>query len=350
MHASQETETRLATSARPVSVKPQSLECAEDAATYPLLKDFMEACSGNNPPRLLVFGDSVFLRVATDDHSQKSLGQILGDYYRDRVFIVSGSGYHSGVFEQFCAVLATLPSRPRIAVVPINLRSFSPTWDLNPLYQFRPEIDLLSSFDWTRPAYRLNNTNKCSEVESLLIPLEMDGNKSITLGDFLDIIGKTPVVGSGEWKARLETIFRHHYTYPVYSDHRKLNSFKQTIRLLRDAGVAVYCYITPLNYEAGAEYCGDTFIASIRNNIYKIRQEIESGLVYSSSNNDIPMLRFDDFAFQLSRNEFFTRHNATEHLRFEGREFIARRIIEAAQSAMKAAPSKNIIFFKSLRQ
>lgn len=316
-------------------VKAPSVNDSQEGATeYQVLKDLVEAYSGDRPPPLLVFGDSVFLRVATDDQSHQSLGGILGAYFQDGVFQVSGSGYHSGVFEQFSAVLATLSARPRIAIVPINLRSFSPTWDLNPLYQFHPEIELLSTFDMKRSDFMLHDTKPSSELEVRIDHFKFDGEKAITLDDFHDIIGENPEIGSEEWNVRLKSIFRHHYMYPVHSWHRKIKNLKQIIRLLNEGGVAVYCYITPINYEAGMEYCGDIFIKSVEKNISIIRQEIESVFPAVPANHNALMFRLDDFSFRFAKTVFFTSHNATEHLRYEGRDFIARRIISEAERVL----------------
>lgn len=310
---------------------PSVNDSQEEGSEYQVLKGLVESYSGDRPPPLLVFGDSVFLRVATDDQSPPSLGEILANYFQDGVFQVSGSGYHSGLFEQFCAVLATLSAQPRIAVVPINLRSFSPTWDLNPLYQFHSEIELLSTFDMKRSNFMLQDTKPPSELEVHIDHFKLEGEKAITLGDFHDIIGENPEIGSEKWNVRLKSIFRHHYMHPVHSGHRKIKNLKQIIRLLNDGGVAVYCYITPINHEAGMEYCGDIFIKSVEKNISIIRQELESVFSAMPANHNALMFRLDDFSFQFPKTAFFTSHNATEHLRYEGRDFIARRIITVAE-------------------
>lgn len=322
--------------ARPMQAKAPSLKDPLKVAEYQELKDFVEAYSGDSPPPLLVFGDSVFIRVATDDLSQKSIGEILGDCYREGASLIAGSGYHSGVFEQFSAVLATLHARPRIAIVPINLRTFSPTWDLNPLYQFRPEIGLLSKFEVNNPNYRLKNAVSGSGLDSRSVLLKCDGQKSITLGDFLDTTNLHPKMGSKEWKARLKMIFQLHYACPLCAAHRRLRSLKQTIRLLNRMGVTVYSYITPINYEAGLEYYGDSFVRVVEENISTLQREILSAMPSLPDDKAGLGFRLDNFALQFSRDVFFTPHNATEHLRFEGRDFISRRIFEAGRPFLQA--------------
>lgn len=333
IHALRKSKPRIISSV--LRVEAPSVEGAQ--AQYPLLKSYVEAYSHDCPPALLVFGDSVFLRVATDDQSPLSLGEILGLSYQDGMLLVSGSGYHSGVFEQFSAVLEALPARPRMAVVPINLRIFSPTWDLDPLYQFQSEIELLSSFDLKRPDYTLHDAKLSTKFEEQGVSMELDGEKIISLSEFFGLIKEGPAIGSKAWKDRLKTIFACHYMYPLNTEHRKIKSLKKTIKRLNGIGVSVYCYITPINYEAGLEYCGDVFVQAVEDNISKIQREIGSVSPAVFTGNDALAFQFDNFAFQFDRSVFFTPHNATEHLRFEGRELIAKRIVEAERALLKHA-------------
>lgn len=295
---------------------------------YGLLKDFIAAFAGPFPPATLVFGDSVFLRVADDDQSSQPLSEALRADCQDDVFIVAGSGYHAGIFERFAALLPLMPSRPRFAVIPVNLRSFSSTWDLNPLYQYRHELELMASFDVNEPYYSLPTHDPAHELSPQLITLAHHSGEIKTLKDFLDLIGCRDEIGSSEWFKRIKLIFQYHYTCPLNPTHRKVQSIRQTIRILQKLGVDVYCYVTPINYEAGLEYCGSEFYEAVRNNALIARREIESIASCSSSRIDSCSFRFDDFSFSLPREVFFTGHNASEHLRFAGRDFLAQQIIE----------------------
>ncbi len=316
--------------------KTESLE-KSTASEYDLLKDFATAFTASSSPAGLVFGDSVFLRVADDDESSLSLSEILRHHYKSEVFVVAGSGYHAGVFEQFATLLSQMPSRPRFAVIPINLRSFSPTWDLNPLYQFGCELELLSAFDVHAPSYLLPNCESVPESDTRSILFECYRDKLITLNDFLDVIGSREAVGSPEWFDRINLIFQCHYACQVSPKHRKIQSIKNTILLLHELGVAVYCYVTPINHEAGSEYCGRYFAEAVRSNVSIVQREIESIAPSLFPGGELPSFCLDDFSFQFSRDLFFTKHNATEHLRFGGRAFLAERIIDAGRRLTNAS-------------
>jgi hypothetical protein len=334
IHTLWKTITRLPPCALLMQADELTRNESQKGIEYKILKDFVEVYAGDTPAPILVFGDSVFLRVANDDCSPQSLGSLLNTHYKEgEVFLVCGSGYHLGVFEQFCKVLATLRSQPRLAVVPINLRSFSPTWDLNPLYQFHAEIESLSSFDLQKPDYRMPVTRPTLESEGQLIPLELECEEKISLKDFLSIIRENPVVSSREWKERLRKIFQHHYMSPLFTEHRKLKNLKETLMILRNKGVSIYCYLTPINYEAGAEFCGRDFAKIVNKNICTLKNEIKSIFPLAFTGEKERLFRFDDFSFEFRRDVFFTSHNATEHLRIEGRNFIARKIVEAGQVA-----------------
>lgn len=309
--------------------KKAAEESCEPPAEYQLLKEFVTAYSGNRTPTLLAFGDSVFLRVASEDRPQESLTDMLCSQFGNHIFQVSGSGYHSGIFERFIAVLATLPARPSIVIMPVNLRSFSPTWDLNPLYQFHAETDVLSAFAAGDLDYRLNNIDADSDTQSLSFVMPCGGGRSVTLAAFLDIARTQPVPDSDEWAARLKCIFQHHYTCPLDRENRKLQSLVKAVKTLNDLGVPVYCYITPINHEAGTEYCGSSFTGKVRENISVLQRELEMAAATASLSG---MFRLDDFAFKFGRDVFFTPHNSTEHLRLVGRQFIAQRIVGICRS------------------
>lgn len=296
-------------------------------AEYRLLKEFVTAYSGARPPRVLAFGDSVFLRIASEERLQESLVGMLGARLGDRIFVVSGSGYHAGMFERFSAVLATLPAHPSCVIMPVNLRSFSPTWDLNPLYQFRAETDVLSAFAAGNTDYGLQDGDADADAGNLSVEMVCGGGHSVTLGEFLDLARTQPVPESDAWAARLERIFRYHYACPLQRDNRKLRSLVKAVQTLNGLGAAVYCYVTPINYEAGAEYCGALFAAQVRHNISVLQHEL-TGATESCRDK----FRLDDFAFEFGRHAFFTPHNSTEHLRLEGREFLIQTIVDVCRS------------------
>lgn len=296
------------------------------ASEYELLKDFATRFTDSTSPAGLIFGDSVFLRVADDDQVSLSLSEILRNHYESEAFVVAGSGYHACIFERFAALLSQMQRRPRFAVIPINLRSFSPTWDLNPLYQFECELKALAAFNIHAPSYALSNSESETDTRSILFECYQD--KPITLHSFLHAIGSLQPVGSPEWFDRIKLIFKCHYACPLSPTHRKIQSIKNTISALHNLGVAVYCYVTPINHEAGLEYCGRYFAETVRNNVSTIRREIEIAESSPFISGKVPSFWLDDFSCRFSRDFFFTPHNATEHLRFAGRRFLADRIID----------------------
>lgn len=324
VHTTQ-TNTCLGNSAPLLSKKIEMVNNSP-ASEYELLKDFATRFTDSSSPAGLFFGDSVFLRVADDDQASLSLSEILRNHYESEAFVVAGSGYHAGIFERFAALLSQMERRPRFAVIPINLRSFSPTWDLNPMYQFESELKLLAAFNIHAPSYSLVNSESESDTRSILFKCYQD--KPITLNSFLHVIGSPKPVGSPEWFDRIWLIFQCHYAYPLSPTHRKIQSIKNIISILHNLGVAVYCYVTPINHEAGSEYCGRYFTETVRNNISTIRREIEITESSSFISGKVPSFWLDDFSCWFSRDYFFTPHNATEHLRFAGRRFLAERIID----------------------
>lgn len=313
---------------------------------YTILRDFVRAYSSDAPPDILVFGDSVTLRVAVDDESSESFGDLLGRFLKGarQIHVVSDSGYHPGIFEGFCMSLSKLPGRPRLAVLPINLRSFSPTWDLSPLYQFDQETALLAGFNVDQPNYRLTSYGPDYDHCSRSVMLSVLGKPAIKLSEFNDVIARNPPHGSIAWTERLNTIFSWHYTCPLSPMHRKLRSLTRSVKLLNGIGVAVYCYFTPINYEAGIEYCGEHFRTMVDGNLAQIRHQLESVVSPPAlpAREGVNLFKLDNLAFEFPKDMFFTPHNATEHLRYRGREFLVRRIF-AAEQALAQSPTTGLL-------
>jgi hypothetical protein len=302
---------------------------AGDGDEYLVLKRFVEAFSGAHPPDTLMFGDSVALRVADDDLSGETLGGIVSaGIAPGRFHLVADSGYHIGVFEQYCRLLEHLPRRPELVVLPINLRSFSPTWDLNPLYQFMAEIEVLKSFEVALPCYRISQIAMDRYGDEEQICSSSIDESSITLKQFQELIEKTPAHGSDDWRNRLHNIFKWHYGVLINLDHRKLLSLKNTIEKLQGLGIPVYAYFTPINHESGWRFCGPKFEDIVKKNISTIQTALNSLVKTHNSNVQHPVFKLDDFSTRFGKDSFFTEHNATEHVRFAAREFLAQQIID----------------------
>src|SRR5688500_14215929 len=88
-------------------------------------------------PEILIFGDSVMERVADDDVDRRPLHQMIKDSLLPRYHCISisYSAYNPKIYYYFVKSLEKLKKYPKIIVLPINIRAFSPQWDLRPHWQ-----------------------------------------------------------------------------------------------------------------------------------------------------------------------------------------------------------------------
>ena len=53
--------------------------------------------------------------------------------------------YHIGIYLEYAQYIVAQENLPQVVIIPINLRSFSPEWDMRPEYQFEKEARFLRS-------------------------------------------------------------------------------------------------------------------------------------------------------------------------------------------------------------
>jgi len=309
---------------------------------FPLLKKFVDAFDSDNPPLHLIFGDSVALRVADDETCKETLEDlVLAELGRDAALCLSHSAYHSQVFCLFCNALAGLRHRPLSVVLPINLRSFSPSWDLHPDYQFLWETATLD--DFARGSKELREPIESTPIAKAVfqaVPLHLPSGNIRPIGDFLEVIASRIDESSGvAWNHRMRDIFIFHYFYNLYPAHRKLRYFGSALKTLLRSGIGVGLYATPINCRAGVKYVGGPFEKCVSSNLTIIKTYLRSFGVEAISTSELTKRArnpkgpvFLDLAFQCDESDFFTPHNPTEHLRAAARKNLAENISMLAKA------------------
>ncbi len=288
---------------------------------FPLLQDFVAAFEGELAPATLVFGDSVMLRAAAGEPGGATLQDLLRrDFGRaGRGFFVLGSAFNPHMFLPFVRLLEKKTSRrPASVILPVNLRVFSPTWDLLPDYQFAFERAVLEDVLAGR-AVRREAIPVTAAARSVYrgVPVSFPGEAVLPLESYLQVIANRPPEAERDlWEGRLKVVFKLHYQHPLHEGHRQLQALTRCVEILRALGIRVFAYFTPINHEAGTRYAGAGFSQSVRAN---------QALV-SRSLRQVGLNVVADFAFRFDAGAFFTPHNATEHLRLAARRNLAGAI------------------------
>jgi hypothetical protein len=281
-------------------------------------------------PDVYYLGDSVLERISRYDDDQRRLDEmvrerLLGQF---KVGCISHTAYQLRVFYHLIRALEKMRQRPQIVILPINLRSFSPQWHLNPLWQFDQEVKALEH-------YLADSQNRLSNIKELVknaklfaqfdnTPVSYPNTPFKYIGEFRAIVNTRPETEE-QRKFRLQQIFTFHYMHALTPDHPKLMCLDQVTQLLLRMNVSMCTYITPVNFQAGVQYAGEAFSKTSKEN-----SEIVSNTMQPYRH--IPQVTFLDCSRLLNSEYFFSEDDPTEHLNQEGRKRLASVISDAVLS------------------
>jgi hypothetical protein len=290
---------------------------------YPHLADLVTAFSDpERAPAVVGFGDSVWERVSRDDLDRRTLAQMLAEILRDRgvsTHFVHGSGYNQLVFLGFVRVLASLRAKPAAAIIAVNLRSFSPQWQFNPLWRADAERRALARYLSSRRTPRFLPPAFPSArdvVEYDATRVSYPGTSYTTIGDFRRIVAARPD-GEDARAERMRVLFRFHYMHPLVASNDHLVALSETLRTLQTLGVRTLCYITPVNVMAGNRHLGADFERIVSKNVDVIHSLIQQSAA------DVELV---DLSRAFPSGLFFHDDEATEHLNEAGRTRLAMEV------------------------
>ena len=95
---------------------------------------------------VLYLGDSTIERIAHQDDDRRAITEMLDAHLGGGVLGVSHSAYHPTMYKWLSRLFEVLPGKPRLVIIPVNLRSFSPVWEYHPEYQFTEEIERIDTY------------------------------------------------------------------------------------------------------------------------------------------------------------------------------------------------------------
>ncbi|MGC9395368.1 MAG: lipase family protein [Anaerolineae bacterium] len=288
---------------------------------------------------VLYLGDSTLLLP----FGEVTTGEILQELLPDRrVGQVAHPAYGLDLYHDYTAYVDRHGNWSTTLVLPVNLRSFSPAWDMRPAFQFEKESKILAL---GLPRARL-----------FLRPLEVFGffRPSISQRDFLD----TPVYDGDvrvgqvrdfetltayeilhkdaenayrevklEDQETAQAVLTYHYMFNLEPDHRKLDSMIAVAELAAKHGVNVIFYITPVNVEQGERFLGRAFSERFADNIRVVQSTLDA-----ASLDNVTLL---NLAFDLPAYDF----TDLEHLTETGKEYVAGQIALAIQEEKEASVS-----------
>ena len=239
------------------------------------------------------------------------------------------------------------PTQPRAIIIPINMRSFSPEWDLRPGYQFEEvkktlALGPLLSRILSRSLEILGAFQSPISQAAFLNTTVYNGDTPVgTVADFerlteQDALGELQrntefayhdVLPSEDDAEAMGQALIYRYMTGMQEDHRQLRAMREIARLGDGANVDILFYITPINYQQGQRFVGDAFRTSLRDKIDRVQSVLadESGATLLDLGFDLEAFAFVDM----------------EHLREAGKTYVAEQLALAIGSEEPATPSAN---------
>jgi hypothetical protein len=192
-----------------------------------------------------------------------------------QVALIAVPGFQPLVYRAVVESFATLAQRPRLAIVPIEMRVFSVPWGGHPGLQHREIIAALqgtadSRVDRALAALHLTPRRELTDwflfaptrVASMGgPPVPIANRPSMAFGDYQRMLLADPPASP----ERLELQFRAHYLHPLEEDHPLLNALIDIERLGAELGVTIVYELGPLNYQDLVRYTGEDATQMNRN-------------------------------------------------------------------------------------
>lgn len=269
-------------------------------------------------PHLLVLGDSTLFWRGPDEADTPSLEDAIAASYPElKAIAVSEAALSLDLMEGSWHFLRARGTAPRVVVVVVNLRSFSPTWFNRP-DSYTEKV--LHQLTWDSPYIRA--------LYRPLMAFEVLNKKSLNTDDYYRelhrLVAESPTSfhlnpgNTADPSATALGGLEHYYLcygIPFREDHPLLVAMTNLVRALREDGVKVLLYVTPVDVERGAHAFGPAMTSVIRQNRETLAR------VVATNFPDDPGLCLLDRADSAPTGDFLDHEGApNEHLTLAGRE------------------------------
>ncbi len=280
----------------------------------------------SSPKDILYFGDSIIERVAATDTDKRTLPQMTSDLVKPlTVAAIAQAASQPDIYLAYSKYIAGRRVKPQAIIIPVNIRSFSPEWDLRPEYQFERERLFLNlaKYPLGVAAY---NPLAVFKADQLLNGASADNfnNTPIYIGKHkIALVRDIMKIDSFKYSPEeFKKIIAFEYLQPVSPGHRKIKSLRDIIDCFREYPVNLIFYFTPLDYQTIQENFGPEITAVIKENIRVVKSVLKG-----------PNVKVLDLSYSLPSADFVwkTEGPINEHLGDKGRLSVASQIAKAVQ-------------------
>lgn len=268
---------------------------------------------------ILYFCDSSNFAYHRTDTDKRRTSLILDEMLTDRdILKVDHGSYETELFNDYLSYILSKNVKPKTTIVVVNMRSFSPAWDIKPSWQFEEEhfflkYPLLRSFYKPFGVFKLVNTNQIPIADYLDTDVYSGTEVVGKVKDFDFTTADPNVVTTSDIRKKL--IFQ--YMYNLTPEHRKIKAIKNIVSLAQNANIELLFYITPIDYQTGEKYLPGRFNDQLAANINIIKGVLDS--------ENIDCI---DMSLDLDASQFSWTVYPNEHLRIAGKRFVAKKLAQ----------------------
>jgi acetyl esterase/lipase len=282
---------------------------------------------------VVYLGDSTLAFPVGEVTTAEILQEMLPEY---KIGEISHPAYNLDLYLHYVRYILLSAHRPQAIVIPVNMRSFSPEWDLRPGYQFDKvkktlTLGLSISRIFGRPLEIFGYYKPSISQETFLNATVYRGDEPVgTVRDFEGIVDQDAVAEQGdagfvyhdalpssEDEDALRQALIYRYMYRLRPDQRQLQALLEIAELGHDSDVEIVFYVTPINYQQGERFLGETFPETLNENVALVKSLVEDRqAIVLDVSRDLEAFAFVDM----------------EHLREAGKEYVSAQLAAAIRS------------------
>ncbi len=275
-----------------------------------------------SPGEIVALGDSMVSWIAPYDTDRRPFHQMLRESFGSDtpMHVVHGGSYNPPLYNQYLRLLEGHPP-PSLVILPLTPRVRTLPWIEHPAHGHQQAIRFLSSLDAGTPPRRIRkgfgpvDAEEFARFYALRFPTWAG---DLTIGDYVHPLKQDRL--DEEEAARL--LYAYHHGGEIVPGE-PLDMVRELGARLRDLGVPVIVYQTPVPVEKGVELHGPAFRELAERNFTTLEDAFVSGY------GDIEILRT---GLDVPTSHFIDWRDGSEHLNQHGRSTIATAVVDAAKA------------------
>lgn len=283
------------------------------------------------PLDVVYLGDSTTSFVAPEDRDRRPLHAMIADELAPDASIHStfGGSYHADLLADLAGLLPECPSRP-IVIVPLWIRGRYLPWIEHPVYGHQQAMAFLRELPRRTPTWRIRASfprpapAAFERFYQLRFPTLVG---DLTIGDYVRPL-KDPDRFREHPEERVKLIYAYHQGAALDRHGPEMAAVTRLGRVLRDLGVPVVAYQTPLSVQTGAEIYGPAFTELAVKNFAILDDAFREGV-----GEDVTIIQ-SGMAFP--PDQFIDPRIADEHLNEVGRRRLTDLIVTRTRELLAA--------------